>query len=136
MLSKVAGLGSSIVKWFNNAIGNHSPSHIARQSLIYFLKGGELGLKDEQNTLLNDVKNLGSKLVGTFNGELENAMSEMNTSVNGSINTLTNSDGQYLGGRQATQVINNFYQTNNSPKALNRLEIYRQTRNLQKMYSK
>lgn len=136
LLSKVAGLGSSIVKWFNNAIGNHSPSHIARKSLIYFLKGGELGLKDEQNTLLNDVKNLGSELVGTFNGELENAMSEMNTSVNGSINTLTNGDVQSLGGRQATQVVNNFYQTNNSPKALNRLEIYRQTRNLQKMYSK
>ena len=63
-------------------------------------------------------------------------MSEMNTSVNGSINTLTNGDVQSLGGTQATQVVNNFYQTNNSPKALNSLEIYRQTRNLQKMYSK
>lgn len=30
----------------------------------------------------------------------------------------------------ANSVVNNFYQTNNSPKALSRLEIYRQSRNL------
>jgi hypothetical protein len=32
-----------------------------------------------------------------------------------------------------TTVVNNFYQTNNSPKALSRLEIYRQSKNLLRM---
>lgn len=34
---------------------------------------------------------------------------------------------------QQTATINNFYQTNNSPKALSRLEIYRQSKNLLRM---
>lgn len=36
-------------------------------------------------------------------------------------------------GPQTTNVTNNFYQTNNSPKALSRLEIYRQSKNLLRM---
>lgn len=36
-------------------------------------------------------------------------------------------------GSQSSSVINNFYQTNNSPKALSRLEIYRQSKNLLQM---
>ena len=37
------------------------------------------------------------------------------------------------GGAPVTSVTNNFYQTNNSPKALSRLEIYRQSKNLLSM---
>ena len=41
--------------------------------------------------------------------------------------------GAYSAGYQsAPNVVNNFYQTNNSPKALDRLEVYRQTKNLLK----
>jgi hypothetical protein len=41
-------------------------------------------------------------------------------------------DGITSGGVMSTgaSVVNNFYQTNNSPKALSRLEIYRQSKNL------
>lgn len=38
-----------------------------------------------------------------------------------------------MAGPQATTTVNNFYQTNNSPKALSRLEIYRQSKNLLRM---
>ena len=38
-----------------------------------------------------------------------------------------------MAGPQQTATINNFYQTNNSPKALSRLEIYRQSKNLLRM---
>ena len=41
------------------------------------------------------------------------------------------SSGGYTSTQSTTNsVVNNFYQTNNSPKALSRLEIYRQSRNL------
>lgn len=44
----------------------------------------------------------------------------------GAVNGLNIGDtGSVAGG-----VVNNFYQTNNSPKALSRLEIYRQSKNL------
>ena len=36
-------------------------------------------------------------------------------------------------GSASQHVTNNFYQTNNSPKALSRLEIYRQSKNLLRM---
>jgi hypothetical protein len=36
-------------------------------------------------------------------------------------------------GSPVQSVTNNFYQTNNSPKALSRLEIYRQSKNLLRM---
>ena len=36
-------------------------------------------------------------------------------------------------GSTSGNVTNNFYQTNNSPKALSRLEIYRQSKNLLRM---
>lgn len=38
-----------------------------------------------------------------------------------------------MAGPQTTTTVNNFYQTNNSPKALSRLEIYRQSKNLLRM---
>lgn len=131
LLGAVSSLGKKLVSWFNSSIGNHSPSHYARASLVNFLKGAELGLGDEENNLLKSVKNVGSELVNTFNGELSNSMSELNTSVNARINTLTSDQfNSGLGGKTVQQINNNFYQTNNSPKALSRLEIYRQTKNL------
>lgn len=39
----------------------------------------------------------------------------------------------YAGAQPVQNVVNNFYQTNNSPKPLSRLEIYRQSKNLLKM---
>lgn len=43
------------------------------------------------------------------------------------------SSGGLAGRTKATNVVNNFYQTNNSPKPLSRLEIYRQSKNLLSM---
>lgn len=40
------------------------------------------------------------------------------------------SPGGIISKPQTTQITNNFYQTNNSPKSLSRLEIYRQSKNL------
>ncbi len=40
------------------------------------------------------------------------------------------SSGTTTGGATRGGVVNNFYQTNNSPKSLSRVEIYRQTKNL------
>lgn len=47
------------------------------------------------------------------------------------ISVNLNNGGGVAGGKNgATNITNNFYQTNNSPKALSRLEIYRQSKNL------
>ncbi len=43
---------------------------------------------------------------------------------------LDSKGGVISGGKGSATVVNNFYQTNNSPKSLSRLEIYRQSKNL------
>ena len=47
--------------------------------------------------------------------------------------SLSGGAGYAYAGAPVTNVTNNFYQTNNSPKALSRLEIYRQSKNLLSM---
>lgn len=46
------------------------------------------------------------------------------------LNSKINGTGGYLSQSVHNSTVNNFYQTNNSPKALSRLEIYRQSKNL------
>ena len=46
------------------------------------------------------------------------------------LNSKMNVAGSYLSQSVSNSTVNNFYQTNNSPKALSRLEIYRQSKNL------
>lgn len=46
---------------------------------------------------------------------------------------MNNPNGSGNAGSTSGNVTNNFYQTNNSPKALSRLEIYRQSKNLLRM---
>ena len=52
--------------------------------------------------------------------------------VSARISRNINTPNQYNSSVDSHAVTNNFYQTNNSPKALSRLEIYRQSKNLMK----
>lgn len=128
--ASVTSLGSKIVSWFNDAVGNHSPSHLAREALVNFLKGGELGIDDEENSLLKQVKSAGRNVVNAFNKELSGSMAELKANVQATAK-VSSSFGSFGGVPQQTVVNNYSYnQYNNSPKALSEIEIYRQTHNL------
>ena len=121
----VSGLGKKILSWFNSSLGEHSPSKLTNTSGKYFLAGFGNGLDENIGKLGEKVKKMGSSLVDNFNSGLDVPNTQLVK------NGLRASYPAAASSGQTTQITNNysFNQTNNSPKALNRLEIYRQTRN-------
>lgn len=121
----VTGVGKKIMGWFNISLGEHSPSKYTEKSADYFLRGFGNGVDKNISALGYKVKAVGSSLVDNFNTGLESP--DIGIIRSGLMNDY-NSVGTVS---KTTQVTNNynFSQTNNSPKALSRLEIYRQTKN-------
>ena len=109
----VKGFFSGLVDGAKSALGIHSPSKVfANEVGKWIPKGLAVGIDANADSALKSMKNLSTELVGTA----RNGLASSSASLNASGST---------GG-----VVNNFYQTNNSPKALSRLEIYRQSKNL------
>lgn len=122
----VTGVGKRIMGWFNTSLGEHSPSKYTEKSADYFLRGFGNGVDKNISALGYKVKAVGSSLVDNFNTGLETP-DDIGIIRSGLMNDY-NTGGTVS---KTTQVTNNynFSQTNNSPKALSRLEIYRQTKN-------
>ena len=74
----------------------------------------------------DEMKSQLANVIGLNGGDILNAMRGATMSTVGATTDGINTDGGAIAGG----VVNNFYQTNNSPKALSRLEIYRQSKNL------
>lgn len=109
----VKGFFSGLVDGAKSALGIHSPSKVfANEVGKWIPKGLAVGIDANADSALKSMKNLSAELVGTARNGLASSSARLNTSGS-------------TGG-----VVNNFYQTNNSPKALSRLEIYRQSKNL------
>ena len=105
--SKVSGVVDKIKGWFTGGDGfdTHSPSKWSEGVMKNVMEGFDVG---------------GEK----YNGiGVKSAVSAMKTNLSVSMSPTTIT--QSVGG--ATY---NFYQTNNSPKSLSRLEIYRQSKKL------
>ena len=107
---KIKGFGEGIVNGLKDFFGIHSPSKLMEKEIGKFLPEGiAVGIDKNAKSVMSAMKDLTMNTLGaTRDGLIE-------TGVTGGIS----------GG-----VVNNFYQTNNSPKALSRLEIYRQSKNL------
>lgn len=88
-------------------------------------------------TASNYALGLGSVKSGLVVNGLDNgAFSQVKQSLassGGIVSNSTSSINNNASNSQKPNVVNNFYQTNNSPKALSQLEIYRQTHNLLNM---
>ena len=80
---------------------------------------------------LGSVKN-GLVVNGLDNGAFSQVKQSL-ASSGGIVSNSTSSINNNASNSQKPSVVNNFYQTNNSPKALSQLEIYRQTHNLLNM---
>ena len=109
VIDKIEGFGDSVLDGIKNFFGIESPSKLMRDEVGKFLAEGiGVGFTAETKETLKSMKNALSGTVGAVNAGLQ-------------------SSGSAVGGG----VVNNytFNQTNNSPKPLSRLEIYRQTRN-------
>ena len=105
---KLDGFGDSVLDGIKDFFGIESPSKLMRDEVGKFLAEG-IG-------------------VG-FTTEARNTVKAMKDSLSGTVGVVKT--GLQTAGVAGGGVVNNynFNQTNNSPKALSRLEIYRQTRN-------
>jgi len=122
---KIGNWGKSVLAKIKSSLQEHSPSKATREDGVNLLKGLGLGIKDEEGTVLKQIDDFGKTALSTLQNRLSNVRSNLNGSIGLNSDSL-NEIGQIQGKSSKTVVIN---QTNNSPRELSHLEIYRQTKN-------
>lgn len=105
---KISSFGEGILEDLKDFFGIHSPSRLMRDEIGKWIPAGiAVGIDNNAKSVLDSMRDLTTMTVEATRDGLNDGVSSG------------------FGG-----VVNNFYQTNNSPKSLSRLEIYRQTHNL------
>lgn len=117
LYKSITKLMNGMLKTAKSALKIHSPSRLMRDIIG---KNIALGVADgiDRNaySVLASMKELTSGMLSSVNAGLDTT-------------GMKTTEGRMAGGK-TENVTYNYYQTNNSPKPLSRLEIYRQTRNL------
>lgn len=111
---KISDFVGDVTSWLKDKFEIGSPSKLMAREIGKWLPAGvAVGIDDNAKTVMDSMKNLAIDTVGSARAGLQRAT------------TTLGSNGVVTGG-----VVNNFYQTINSPKQLSRLDIYRQSKNL------
>lgn len=128
---KISGFGDSVLSGLKDFFGIHSPSKVMRDEVGKFLPAGiAIGIEDSTISAVKSVRSMADKLRST-------AVESMSGMTSGKAYRMRQNPMTAAVTERAA-VVNNYYQndnsrtinqTNNSPKALSRLEIYRQTNN-------
>lgn len=110
---KISGFVGDVKGWLKKFFKIGSPSKLMRDEIGKWIPAGiAMGIDDNAKTVLQSAKDL--------------TVGAVAAARDGMVTGSAFSSGKSVTGG----VVNNFYQTNNSPKALSRLEIYRQSKNL------
>lgn len=128
---KISGFGDSVLGGLKDFFGIASPSKVMRDEVGKFLPAGiAIGIEDSTLSAVKSVRSMADKLRNT-------AVESLNGMTSGAAYRMQQNP-MTAAARKNAAVVNNYYktdnsrtvnQTNNSPKALSRLEIYRQTNN-------
>ena len=128
---KISGFGDSVLGGLKDFFGIASPSKVMRDEVGKFLPAGiAIGIEDSTLSAVKSVRSMADKLRNT-------AVESLNGMTSGAAYRMQQNP-MTAAARKNAAVVNNYYktdnsrtvnQTNNSPKALPRLEIYRQTNN-------
>ena len=111
VIDKIEGFGSSVLDGIKDFFDIHSPSRETAWIGEMLAEGMGKGFTSNMASVVKDMK-----------GSLSPVIGNLQSSVSGSGESVSQGG---IGGSTY-----NFYQTNNSPKALSRLDIYRQSKNL------
>lgn len=123
IIDKIGGFTDSVVNSICDFFGIKSPSRVMRKKVgPYIPQGLGLGIEENAKYAVNAMKKLGKAMMPEED-EIKGRLGSVTGRLRGSIRSA------YERIAPTVNRITNFYQTNNSPKALSRLEIYRQTRN-------
>lgn len=114
LTDKISGFASNVTDSLKDFFGIHSPSKVMADEIGKWLPEGiAVGISKNAKSTLKAMKDLTMDTVGSARAGLKTSSISMTGS------------SPIAGG-----VVNNFYQTINSPKQLSRLDIYRQSKNL------
>lgn len=117
---KISGFGEGVLDTLKGFFGIASPSKVMRDQIGQFLPMGIAeGIEDKTKSAVNVMKKSAKKTLDAAKGAVANVSNDLNIGTNGIANGNTKIVNTY-----------NFNQTNNSPKALSRYDIYRQSKNL------
>lgn len=121
LTDKIKGFASNVTDKLKGFFGIHSPSRVMRDEVGKYLSMGIAeGIMKNKDAVNDAMKNLADSVHNPLDFGLSAAKGKV---VSGLSNNAVN------GTNNATNNTYTFNQYNNSPKALSRLEIYRQTRN-------
>lgn len=120
---KIAEWVGNITDYFKDLFDIHSPSGLMRDMIG---KNLVLGLADGITDNVNEVKDAMRGLMQVTTGA---ALDMTDVKVHAASGMIPAETSGAMTGGIVQNTYNTFNQTNNSPKALSRLEIYRQTRN-------
>lgn len=123
---KIQEFTGGILDGIKDFFGIHSPSKLFETDIGYNLVYGLAnGITKKTSTAVKSMTDLAKATVSPFSDLKANVGVAKNNLSSG----LSSSGGNSGSGSSGGTTLN-FYQTNNSPKALTRLEIYRQSKNL------
>lgn len=127
--SAAKNIASSALDAIKSFLGIHSPSTVAEWLGKMFDSGFAGGIADNVKLAVKEALGLAKKVTGAL-GTVDG--SALKSSISGAVSGISGGAAAF-GGRSGvtnnSRTIN-FTQVNNSPKALSRLEIYRQTQNM------
>jgi phage-related protein len=137
---KISGWVGNVTSFLRDLFGIGSPSKLMRDEVGKWLPAGMAeGITKNSKAAISAVKDMGKKVLseGQKQATLFDDLginSDAFSTAKSSIGSMTRNNqlgknGSIANGKVTNVYNQNFYQTNNSPKSLSRLEIYRQTRN-------
>lgn len=130
LTGQVSNLASGLLGSAKNALGIKSPSRKFRDLVGKQIPAGiAQGVKNNSKQAVTEVKRLSESLigsVGSFKSRVSESLKDEGIYRGSASNAYRNASKAVSEG---SQIVYNFNQTNNSPKALSRKEIYRQTKN-------
>lgn len=95
LYSVISNIGSTMLSKLKLSLKEQSPSKATREMGEYLIEGLSLGIKDNQNALLNQVDSLGNSVISGLYNDTMNAMKGLNNSVSTSLNPTINPSVAY-----------------------------------------
>lgn len=91
IFSSISRFGSSLLSKLRSSLQEHSPSKATEQMGQYLLQGLSNGIDDEEDDVLEQIKNLGQSMLGTLDTELAQGIS--NSALQGLSNAIPSDFG-------------------------------------------
>ena len=125
---KIRGFGEGVLGGIKDFFGINSPSVVVKKEVGRMIPAGLIeGVNDEMNKVKSTMKNMGTVALNAAKSAVSGTNGTLSglSGISGGVSSNSVPGGQNMAS--GSHIV--FNQYNNSPKALNRWEIERQTRN-------